>query len=45
MQNVGMIVTYNGGTDVWSSRSFDLPYIADRYEVCELGSKAEFDIE
>ena len=32
MKNVGMIITYNGGTDVWESRSFDLPYLSKRYK-------------
>jgi len=36
--NVGMMITYNGGTDVWSTRSFDIPYIARRY-----GKQFEFD--
>ena len=33
MQNVGMIITYNGGTDIWETRSFDLPYLSKRFEI------------
>ncbi|MCY4490331.1 MAG: hypothetical protein OXC46_02575 [Thaumarchaeota archaeon] len=32
MKTVGMIITYNGGTDVWETRSFDLPYLSKRYK-------------
>ena len=31
MENVGIIITYNGGEDVWEARSFDMPYLATRY--------------
>jgi len=40
MKNIGMIITYNGGEDVWETRSFDLPWIAHRYGK---GKKFEFD--
>jgi len=39
-ENVGMIITYNGGEDVWETRSFDLPYIAHRFGK---GKKYDFD--
>lgn len=42
MQNIGMIITYNGGTDIWQTRAFDLPYISKRYEVL-IGKRFEFD--
>ena len=31
MADVGMIITYNGGTDIWQDRSFDLPYLSKRF--------------
>lgn len=33
MENIGMIITYNGGQDVWETRSFDMPYLATRYGI------------
>ena len=38
MENVGMVITWNGGEDVWESRSFDIPYMAKRY-------KSEFELD
>ena len=37
-KRVAIIVTWNGGEDVWETRSFDLPYMAKRYK-----SQFEFD--
>ena len=31
LQDVGCLMTFNGGSDVWEERSFDLPYLAMRY--------------
>ena len=31
LQKTGMIVTWNGGEDIWETRSFDLPYLSQRY--------------
>ena len=31
LDDVGCLMTYNGGSDVWEVRSFDLPYMAMRY--------------
>lgn len=40
-KDMGMIITYNGGTDVWESRSFDMPYIATRWGIVVEGMKPE----
>lgn len=39
-KDIGMIITYNGGEDVWETRSFDMPYLAHRYGK---GKKFAFD--
>ena len=31
LSDVGILMTFNGGEDVWETRSFDLPYMAMRY--------------
>ena len=31
MENIGMIVTWNGGEDIWETFSFDMPYLGKRY--------------
>ena len=43
----GMVITYNGGTDVWETRSFDIPYLATRYakKLAKQDNKFAFDYQ
>lgn len=38
-KDMGAMVTYNGGSDVWETRSFDMPYIATRWGLMVEGMK------
>ena len=43
MEKVGCIITYNGGEDVWETRSFDMPYLATRYGIVIAGMEPDAD--
>jgi|GEM_PF-6504241 len=44
-ERVGIILTYNGGEDVYETRAFDMPYIAQRYAILFNETKKDFDFK
>lgn len=51
-KNIGVLISFYGGEDVWETRSFDVPYIATRFggvlrehEITDANVKFQFDKE